>query len=164
MKRLAFLPLVLVSAVPRALAAEPARDPGAAAVRARVRAYRAAHEGAIVQELEDLLSVPNVASDTPNIVRNAERISAALRKRGIRAELLRVAGAPPVVYGELPAPGASRTIVLYAHYDGQPAVPSQWAGDPWKPVLRDRPLEEGGRESPLAAAGHFDPESRLYAR
>ncbi len=162
MKRPVVLAVVLASALARAVAAAP-RDPGASEVRTRVRAYRAAHEAAILEEFVDLLSVPNVASDTPNIEKNAERISAALGKRGIRAELLRVAGAPPVVYGELRAPGASRTLILYAHYDGQRVVPSQWAGDPWKPVLRDKPLEEGGREIPLAGAA-LDPESRLYAR
>jgi acetylornithine deacetylase/succinyl-diaminopimelate desuccinylase-like protein len=156
--------VVLASALPRLSGAAPAQDPGAAEVRARVRAYRAAHETAILEELAGLLSVPNVASDTPNIERNAERISAALGKRGIRTELLRVAGTPPVVYGELPSPGASRTLILYAHYDGQRVVPSQWAGDPWKPVLRDKPLEEGGREIPLAATRALDPEWRLYAR
>jgi acetylornithine deacetylase/succinyl-diaminopimelate desuccinylase-like protein len=164
MKGIAILSILLVSAVPRPATATAAGDPGADEVRTRVRAYRAAHETAILEELVDLLSVPNVASDTPNIERNAERISAALGKRGVRTELLRVAGAPPVVYGELPAPGASRTIILYAHYDGQPVVPSQWAGDPWKPVLRDKPVEEGGREIPFPAAGRLDPESRLYAR
>jgi acetylornithine deacetylase/succinyl-diaminopimelate desuccinylase-like protein len=162
-KRLAFLPVVLATALPCFPAAAPARDPGAAEVRARVRAYRAAHEAAILDELTGLLAVPNMASDSPNIEKNAERISAALVRRGVRAELLRVSGAPPVVYGELPAPGAARTMILYAHYDGQRVVPSQWAGDPWKPVLRDKPLDEGGREIPFPA-GRLDPESRLYAR
>ena len=165
MTRLASLPILLALARPLLASGAPAPDPGAAGeVRARVRSYRAAHEGAILAELVDFLSVPNVASDTPNIEKNAAWISAALGKRGVHAELLRVAGAPPVVYGELPAPGAARTVILYAHYDGQRVVPSQWAGDPWKPILRDKPVEEGGRETPLGAAGPFDPESRLYAR
>jgi acetylornithine deacetylase/succinyl-diaminopimelate desuccinylase-like protein len=145
--------------------ASAASDPGPSAVRERARSYRAAHEAAILEELSRLVALPNVASDRANIERNAEAIETALRRRGVRTELLRIPEAPPVVFGELPAPGARRTIVLYAHYDGQPVVPSQWSGDPWKPVLRDKPLEQGGREvPPESAKGPFDPEWRLYAR
>ena len=134
-------------------------------MRDRARSYRAAHETAILEEFAGLLSIPNVASDSPNIEKNAERIAAALRKRGAVTELLRVAGVPPAVFGELPSPGAARTAILYAHYDGQPVVPSQWAGDPWKPVWRDRALEEGGREIPAESLRPpFDPEWRIYAR
>jgi acetylornithine deacetylase/succinyl-diaminopimelate desuccinylase-like protein len=76
-----------------------------------------------------------------------------------------VPGAPPAVYGELPAPGATRTLVLYAHYDGQPVDPRQWTTPPWTPVLRDRALTAGGKPIPLPnAGGHVDPEARIYAR
>jgi acetylornithine deacetylase/succinyl-diaminopimelate desuccinylase-like protein len=142
-----------------------AEGPGAAALRERVRAWRAAREAAIIDELTALLALPNVASDKPNIERNAAAIEGALRRRGVRTELLRLGDAPPVVYGELSAPRARRTVILYAHYDGQPVVPAQWTGDPWKPVLRDKPLEGGGREvAPAAGRRAFDPEWRLYAR
>ena len=137
----------------------------AAALREAVRAWRAAHETEIVRELDALLAMPNVASDSANIESNAVAIAAALRGRGVRAELLREPDAPPVVYGELSVPGARRTVILYAHYDGQPVVPSQWASDPWKPVWRDKPLEEGGREvDPSSARPPLPPEWRVYAR
>jgi len=120
---------------------------------------------AILHELADLLSLPNLASDRDNIRRNAERIFSMLQQRGIRSELLQVEGSPPVVYGELLVPGATRTIIFYAHYDGQPADPSQWASDPWKPILRDKPLEQGGRDIPWSSVkGSVSGEWRLYAR
>ncbi|MEP6769814.1 MAG: M20/M25/M40 family metallo-hydrolase [Acidobacteriota bacterium] len=135
------------------------------ALTARVRAYRSAHEVEIVRELAGLLSRPNVASDTENIEKSAAAVASLLQKRGIRPELLRVPGAPPVVYGELATPGARRTLVLYAHYDGQPVVPAEWNGDPWSPVLRDAPLESGGREVPLEnLRAPIPPEWRLYGR
>ncbi|HEY3125301.1 MAG TPA: M20/M25/M40 family metallo-hydrolase [Thermoanaerobaculia bacterium] len=164
MSRAAIVPALLLCGLIVPAPARPA-DPGAFAVRDRVRSYRAAHEAAIVGELAGLLSLPNVASDTPNIEKNAERIVAALRKRGVSTELLRVPGATPVVYGELAVPGATRTAILYAHYDGQPVVASQWAGDPWKPVWRDKALEEGGREvAPESVRPPINPEWRIYAR
>jgi acetylornithine deacetylase/succinyl-diaminopimelate desuccinylase-like protein len=136
-----------------------------AGVREAVRAHRRAREAAILRELVELLALPNVASDREGIRRNADRIAAMLERRGVSARLLDGAGGPPVVYGELAAPGARRTVVVYVHYDGQPVVPAQWTGDPWTPVLRDKPLDEGGREVPLASlTGAADPEWRLYAR
>ncbi|HET9533224.1 MAG TPA: M20/M25/M40 family metallo-hydrolase, partial [Blastocatellia bacterium] len=129
-----------------------------------VRAYRQAHESEIMAEFIDLLSIPNVASDDANIRRNAALLIEMMGRRGIQARLLEGKG-PPSVFGELKVPGATRTIGLYAHYDGQPADASKWESDPFKPVLRDKPLEAGGRVIPLPQkGGRFDPEWRLYAR
>ncbi|MEJ7812181.1 MAG: M20/M25/M40 family metallo-hydrolase [Gemmatimonadaceae bacterium] len=141
----------------------------ARAVRDRVRAYRVAHEGAIVRELAALLAIPNIARDSANIRRNADTLVAMLRGRGVEARTLESPGGAPAVYGELRTPGATRTLVLYAHYDGQPVDTTQWASPPWRPTLRDGPLEEGGRVVEMPAAGSapgsaFGPEWRLYAR
>jgi acetylornithine deacetylase/succinyl-diaminopimelate desuccinylase-like protein len=139
--------------------------PSGAELRARVRAYRAAHEPAILREFAALLEIPNVATDSANIGRNARAIASMLERRGVVARLLDGAGGPPAVYGELRAPRAARTVVLYAHYDGQPVDRSQWATDPWQPTLRDAPMESGGRVVPLPTrVGEAQGEWRLYAR
>ncbi len=127
--------------------------------------WRAGHETPIVQEFFDLLAIPNVAADKPNIERNAAAIAAMLRKRGVPARLLEFAGASPLVYGEIKTPGATRTVVFYAHYDGQPVDAKEWNGTPFTPVLRNAPLEKDGQAIPLPQAGKsFDPEWRIYAR
>ena len=134
-------------------------------VRQKVDAYRKGHEVEIVRSFADLLAMPNVASDTANIRHNAERISQLLQARGVKTQLLEEAGGPPIVFGELAAPGAQRTLIFYAHYDGQPVDKSQWATDPWQPTLRDKPLEDGGKEIPLAdLKAPLNPEWRIYAR
>ena len=134
-------------------------------LRARVATWRAAREVSIVDELKALLAIPNVASDTVNIRRNAALIVSMLERRGARARILESPGSSPAVYGELLTPGATRTVVFYAHYDGQPVDPARWATPPWNVVLRDGPLTEGAREIPFpAAGGRFDPEWRIYAR
>ena len=117
-------------------------------------------------DLADFLSIPNVASDAPNIRRNAERLAAMMRKRGIGVRLLEEDGAPPVVYGELSAPDARRTLLVYAHYDGQPVEPERWASDPWAPILRAGRLEDGAAAAPLdrLPAGPDGDEWRLYGR
>jgi acetylornithine deacetylase/succinyl-diaminopimelate desuccinylase-like protein len=131
---------------------------------AGVRAYRSVHEAQIIGELVDFLSIPNVASDSVNIRRNAAKLIEIMSRRGIQARMLEGDG-PPAVFGELKTPGATRTIGFYAHYDGQPVEPSKWASDPFKPALRDKPIEDGGRVIPFPKEGEkVDPESRLYAR
>jgi len=137
---------------------------GAQSPVAGVRAYRSAHEAEIVAELVDLLSIPNVASDSVNIRLNAARLIEMMTRRGIQGRLLEGNG-PPAIFGELITPGASRTIGFYAHYDGQPVDPSKWVTDPFKPTLRDKPIEAGGRVITFPKPGEkFDPEARLYAR
>jgi acetylornithine deacetylase/succinyl-diaminopimelate desuccinylase-like protein len=128
------------------------------------RAWRETHERAILGEFLALLALPNLARDTEGIRRNAAAVSALFEKRGVRTRLLEVPGAPPVVYGEIPTPGATRTIVFYAHYDGQPLDPKEWASPPWAPVVRDGPLDKDGRLIELPAAGKINPEWRIYAR
>ena len=88
-----------------------------------------------------------------------------LRRRGVSARALEGGGGPPAVYGELRTPGAARTIVFYAHYDGQPVDPSQWTGAPFTPVFRDGSAAAGAKVIPRPAPGQrVDGESRIYAR
>lgn len=130
---------------------------------ASVRQYRAAHAAEILRNYADLLAIPNLATDTPNIRRNAEIISSLLEARGVKTRLLEVPDSPPVVYGEMPAPllagQVPPTIIIYAHYDGQPVDPAQWSTPPWQPAFRD---QQGNSISLEQAAG--DPEARIYAR
>ena len=124
----------------------------AARVRSAVKAHQQANDVHILRELVDLLAIPNLASDSVNIRRNARQLMQMLERRGVRAQLLETPGAPPAVYGELRTPGATRTIVFYAHYDGQPVDSTQWVTAPWAPTLRTRALTAGDRVMPLPAA------------
>jgi acetylornithine deacetylase/succinyl-diaminopimelate desuccinylase-like protein len=144
--------------------------PGPAAAQSNpaaqaARQWRQQHERAIVDEFAALLAIPNIAQDRPNIRRNAEAIANMFQTRGIAAQLVEADGANPVVFGEIETPGATRTIVFYAHYDGQPLDPKEWTTPPFAPTLRDKPVEAGGKVIALPPAGKpFDPEWRLYAR
>jgi acetylornithine deacetylase/succinyl-diaminopimelate desuccinylase-like protein len=135
-------------------------------LRSRVDAYRSAHDVEIVRELSDFLAIRNLASDSINIRRNAQHLLTLLSRRGIEGRLLESpAGGPPAVFGELRTPGATRTVVLYAHYDGQPVDTTQWITQPWSPVLRDRLHNEAGKIIELPAMpGAVQGEWRLYGR
>jgi len=117
------------------------------------RRWRQQHERVIVDELVTLLAVPDISSDKPNIQRNAELVAKMVGARGVAAKLVSVPGGNPVVIAEIRTPGATRTIGLYAHYDGQPLDPKEWASPPFQPTLRNRPVEDGGTPIPLPAAG-----------
>lgn len=131
----------------------------------KIRNYYQKQQRQIIQEYMEFLSFPNVATDTENILKNVRWLVRALEKRGVETRLLNIAGAPPLIFGEIKSPGARITLGFYAHYDGQPVDPSRWATDPWMPVLLDKPREEGGK---LLDPSVYDfstyPESRLYAR
>ncbi|MFT5196817.1 MAG: acetylornithine deacetylase/succinyl-diaminopimelate desuccinylase-like protein [Cellvibrionaceae bacterium] len=119
----------------------------------------------ILEEYCDLLRLPNHAADLPNIERNCTFISQMFAKRGFDMQLLRLEGAPPIVYGERLIPGATRTFCIYAHYDGQPVVPENWTHLPFEPTLYDGAMPTGGRPIPFPTPGEeIDDEWRLYAR
>jgi acetylornithine deacetylase/succinyl-diaminopimelate desuccinylase-like protein len=115
---------------------------------------------AILDEFVQFLAIPNLASDAPNIARNAAAIETMFAKRGVKTRRLTLDGAPPIIVGDLPMAGATRTIAFYAHYDGQPVDVSQWKSAPWTPVMRDA----SGKEVEWRNATSLDPEWRLYAR
>ena len=104
---------------------------------AKARAWVTANREPVKRELVELLSIPNIAADRPNIRRNAEHLRGMLTRRGFNVELLETAG-NPLVFAELKVPGAARTLLLYSHYDGQPVDPKGWRQpDPFAPVERD---------------------------
>ncbi len=122
--------------------------------------FRITHEQQILEEFNSLLSIPNVARDTDNIQRNAAALVEALARRHVVARLLSVPNANPVVYGEIRTPGAKRTIVLYAHYDGQPVTPAEWDNKaPFSPVTR---LVNG--ESRIFARSAADDKAAIIAQ
>ena len=160
--RMLFASLGLVPVMATAVAAQEARTPSTERAVEAARSYIAASGDSVMRELFTLLAVPNVASDSANIGKNAELLLEMLRRRGATARLLEGAG-PPAVYGELITPGATRTVVFYAHYDGQPVVPADWATNPWEPTLRSG---TPGAGAPVAEipTGRTPDDWRIYAR
>jgi acetylornithine deacetylase/succinyl-diaminopimelate desuccinylase-like protein len=133
-------------------------------LREAVERHVAANQLAIVRELVELLALPNVAADRPAIRRNAEHLRGLFTRRGFESALLETDG-NPLVYAERRTPGATRTLLIYCHYDGQPVDPTAWKQpDPFKPVLRTGRVDAGGVEQSLEGLTRIDPDWRLYAR
>ena len=102
-----------------------------------------------------------------DIERNAGRLTAMLSAGGSPCSGSQPAKArrPPST-ASCRSPGAKRTLMFYAHYDGQPVDQKGWLSDPFKPVLRSGPLGPGSRRRSTSPAvtGPLDPEWRIYAR
>lgn len=128
----------------------------------QVSKWRQSNEQQIVEQFADLLSIPNVASDKPNIRRNVDHISSLLTEAGMQVEVLELEGSNPAVFAQRSSPGATKTVMIYIHYDGQPVNADNWASDPWVPVMRTDMVENGGKVVPMKAP--FDPDWRIFAR
>ena len=96
----------------------------------------------LVSDLESLVRIPSVSAaayDAANVVRSAEAVADLLRSAGYQeVRLLTIPGAHPAVYGEIPGPPGSPTVLLYAHHDVQPPGPAeQWKLEPFEPEQRN---------------------------
>ncbi len=107
-----------------------------------LRARTAALMPEVTEDLATLTRIPSIAFPgfPPGPVLEAAEATAALfRDAGVaNARLLDVPGGYPAVFAEIPAPPGAPTVLLYAHYDIQPAPMEQgWTADPFTPVVKD---------------------------
>ncbi|MGB6606138.1 MAG: M20/M25/M40 family metallo-hydrolase [Steroidobacteraceae bacterium] len=159
-----FLSTAAVLTLAAALAAAPAVAASATQVRDAVRHWRQAHEHAIVADYVTFLSMPDVATNVPDVERNAAYLEQQLKARGFTTRLLLAApGTPPSVFAEMRVPGARRTVIYYAHYDGQPVGQQGWITKPFEPSMRTA-LPEAQPVDWQHAPGPLNPDWRLFAR
>ena len=102
--------------------------------------YLATHHERSLQELIEFARIPSVSADPAHqadLNAAAEWVAERLREAGPLEVRLMPTGGNPVVYGEwLGAPGRP-TLLVYGHYDVQPAAPlDQWTSDPFRPEVR----------------------------
>ncbi|WP_025158119.1 M20/M25/M40 family metallo-hydrolase [Leifsonia aquatica] len=96
----------------------------------------------VLERLDALVRIPSIAFpgfDAEPVHRMGEAVVdlfASAGAEGVR--LLDVPGGYPCVYADLPGPEGSPTVLLYAHYDVQPAPASQgWSSEPFEPTRKD---------------------------
>ena len=134
----------------------------------KIRSYWQKNEVSIYNDFVSFLKIPDVATDTANIRRNADFLVQLMNAKGIsNVQLLEVdqRNVPPVAYGEVIVPGATKTIIFYAHYDGQPVNPALWEKGlhPFQPQLVNGRIDEQGS---IQASANFplNQDWRIYAR
>lgn len=121
----------------------------------------------VLPEFIDFLKLPNVTSaSTADIRANADWLEAAFRRHGLTARQL-ADGDTPMVFAETRPDPKKRTILFYAHMDGQPVKAAEWAQpSPFVPVLKACATLEKCETLPFERlfGEAVDPEWRLFAR
>jgi len=106
-----------------------------------IKKYIEINRDRFLEELFELIRVPSVSSkeeNKPDMLRAAGMIKAYLEKAGAeRAEVFSTAG-NPIVYGEKIISDKVPTVLVYGHYDVQPAEPVElWKTPPFEPLVRN---------------------------
>ncbi|RPD46545.1 dipeptidase [Paracnuella aquatica] len=119
--------------------------------------YQEQNKDRFLQELLELLRIPSISAKTENnadMQQCAEAVAQRLRDAGAdRAEVMPTAG-HPVVYGEKIIDPSKPTVLVYGHYDVQPADPLElWNSGPFEPVIKD---------GKIYARGSADDKGQFY--
>ncbi|MFD3002131.1 dipeptidase [Pontibacter toksunensis] len=110
-----------------------------------------------INELLDMLRIPSVSADPKfkeDVLRTAEFVKLRLQEAGAdHVELYPTAG-NPIVYGEKMVDPSLPTVIVYGHYDVQPADPYElWTSPPFEPVIKD---------GKIYARGACDDKGQMY--
>jgi len=106
--------------------------------------YLENNAGEALALLEQLCRQPSVAAQNLGMAEMANLVESLLREAGFHTQRLLAEGAPPAIYGELPG-RSPYTVLLYNHYDVQPAEPFElWHSPPFEPAVRDGKLYARG--------------------
>ncbi|MEM5776156.1 MAG: M20/M25/M40 family metallo-hydrolase, partial [Anaerolineaceae bacterium] len=109
--------------------------------RTTALAYFNAHKDAFLNNLVEILRIPSVSTDPdhqPDMLRAAEWLAGRLARLGFANAQVMPTGLHPVVYAEhLQAGPDAPTLLMYGHYDVQPADPFElWQTPPFEPAVR----------------------------
>ena len=119
--------------------------------------YQEKNKDRFLNELLDLLRIPSVSAKTehkPDMTKCAEAVKQRLQDAGVdKAEIYPTDG-HPVVYGEKIIDPSKPTVLVYGHYDVQPAEPLElWNSGPFDPVIKD---------GKIFARGSCDDKGQMY--
>lgn len=125
--------------------------------------YIQANKQRYLDELFDFLRIPSVSADSrhqPDMLKAAEYIQGRLLEAGLdTAEICPTPG-HPVVYAEKIVDPSFPTILVYGHYDVQPADPVElWHSSPFEPEIRKTPIHPEGA---IFARGSCDDKGQIY--
>ncbi|MFJ1433632.1 dipeptidase [Capnocytophaga canimorsus] len=128
-----------------------------------IKEYIDKHKERFVNELIDLLKIPSVSADSAHsqdVINTSEAVKEALEKAGCdRVEICQTPGYP-IVYGEKIIDPKLPTVLVYGHYDVQPADPIElWTSDPFEPVIRKTEIHPEGA---IFARGACDDKGQMF--
>jgi len=128
-----------------------------------IKSYIDTHKDRFIEELFELLRIPSISADPAyknDMLRTADVIKASLLKAGCDAAEICETPGNPIVYGEKIIDPALPTVLIYGHYDVQPADPIElWTSGPFEPVIKKTDIHPEGA---IFARGACDDKGQLY--
>ncbi len=121
------------------------------------------HKDRFLNELIELLKIPSVSADpafNQDVLNTADKVAEFLRNAGAdNVEVCETSGYP-VVYGEKIIDPSKPTVLVYGHYDVQPADPIElWESDPFEPVIKKTEIHPDGA---IFARGSADDKGQFF--
>lgn len=114
----------------------------------KVKEYIQSNKDRFLEELLELLRIPSVSADSKykgDVQRAAEFVKTSLEKAGAEKVEVCPTKGHPIVYGEKIMDASLPTILVYGHYDVQPADPLElWHSPPFEPVIKDEKIYARG--------------------
>ena len=116
-----------------------------------------------LEELMELLTIPSVSADLSfknDVLKAAQFLSKNLEQIGVENVEIYPTSGHPIVYGEKIISTDAPTVLVYGHYDVQPADPYElWDSDPFKPEIRKTDIHPGGA---IFARGACDDKGQMF--
>ena len=128
-----------------------------------IKSYLEAEKEQLINELISLLKIPSVSADSAfkkDVLHTADFVLESLKNAGCdHVELCETPGYP-IVYGEKIIDKNLPTVLVYGHYDVQPADPIElWDSPPFEPVIKKTPIHPEGA---IFARGACDDKGQMY--
>jgi acetylornithine deacetylase/succinyl-diaminopimelate desuccinylase-like protein len=102
-----------------------------------VREYIHDNQDRFLKDIARLVAQPSVSAKNEGIEECAILVKKMIEEIGGKTRMLKLEGAPTLVYGEVPS-SSKKTILFYNHYDVQPVEPLElWKSPPFQPEVRD---------------------------
>ncbi|MDB4241495.1 dipeptidase [Polaribacter sp.] len=128
-----------------------------------VTTYIENHKNRFIEELIELLKIPSVSADSAyhqDVLNTADFVKKSLEKAGCdHVELCETPGYP-IIYAEKIIDANLPTVLVYGHYDVQPADPIKlWTSPPFEPVIKKTEIHPEGA---IFARGACDDKGQMY--
>lgn len=131
--------------------------------KASINSYIDQNKERVLNELLDLLKIPSVSADSKysaDVLKTAEAVKTRLIEAGADKVEVSPTKGFPVVYGEKIIDPKKPTVIVYGHYDVQPADPlNLWHSPPFEPVIKKTELHPDGA---IFARGACDDKGQMY--
>lgn len=128
-----------------------------------VKSFINSNKDRLLNELIELLKIPSVSADPAyahDVLTTADAVKQALEKAGCETVEICETQGFPIVYGEKLVDPSLPTILVYGHYDVQPADPiNLWDSPPYEPVIKKTELHPEGA---IFARGACDDKGQMY--